>query len=153
IELDVHMTRDRKLVVHHDPSLHSAIPGDRGPPIAELTLADVRARTPADWPISTLDEVLDLVGTRAAVYVEVKAPGAEAEVVAVLRAHPTPTAVHAFDHRIVRRVRQLDPSRPTGILMSSYLLDPIAPLRETGARDLWQEASMVDAALIGAVHD
>jgi glycerophosphoryl diester phosphodiesterase len=36
--------------------------------------------------------------------------------------------------------------------MSSYLLDPIAPLRDTGARDLWQQWELIDADLVAGVH-
>jgi glycerophosphoryl diester phosphodiesterase len=36
--------------------------------------------------------------------------------------------------------------------MTSYLLDPLAPLRDTGARDLWQHWELIDEALVAAVH-
>ena len=152
IELDVHVTRDGAVVVHHDAALHSVTAGVERPLIADLTLHDVRTLTPGDRPVATLHEVLELVGTFATVYVEIKAPAATDAVVAVLGAHPTPTAVHAFDHRVARRVRELDPQRPTGVLMGSYLLDPLVPVEQTGARDLWQEVSMIDAVLVESAH-
>jgi glycerophosphoryl diester phosphodiesterase len=152
LELDVHLTLDGAVVVHHDPLLHPLVAGGSRPAVARLALADVRALTPPDRPVPTLDDVLELVGQRATLYVEVKASEATDAVVAALHEHETPAAIHAFDHRVVRRVRELDPRLPTGVLMSSYLLDPIVPVAQTGARDLWQEASMIDAPLVESAH-
>jgi glycerophosphoryl diester phosphodiesterase len=60
--------------------------------------------------------------------------------------------VHSFDHRIARRVRELAPEIPVGILQTSYPVDPIHPMRDTGARDLWQYWELIDADLIDRVH-
>jgi glycerophosphoryl diester phosphodiesterase len=152
IELDVHATADGVVVVHHDPVLH-ALPGATArDPIAELTHEQVRMRSPDDWPIPTLHEVLELVGLRARVYVEVKAPAIESLVCDALAAHHCEAAVHSFDHRISSKVRSLAPRLPVGVLMSSYLLDPSLPISLTGARDLWQQWELIDFDLVDRVH-
>jgi glycerophosphoryl diester phosphodiesterase len=38
------------------------------------------------------------------------------------------------------------------VLSASYLVDTVAAMRAADARDLWQHWSMVDAALVDAVH-
>lgn len=148
IELDVHATRDGVVVVHHDAELR----GDRERSrIAELTLSELRRRelcaTP-DEGVPTLAEVLALVGERARVYVEVKAVGIEEHVVAAIRAGRSDCAVHAFDHRVARRVRTLAPEIPVGILLASYLLDLHGAIHLTGATAVWQHWELVDAALV-----
>jgi glycerophosphoryl diester phosphodiesterase len=50
-------------------------------------------------------------------------------------------------------VRELAPDIPTGILSSSYLIDPIAALRAADARDLWQQWELIDGELVSRVHD
>jgi len=156
IELDVHATADGVVVVHHDPTLSLAHLGRRapGPAIRSLTAAELEAAASAGHDrVPRLEEVLDLAGPGVTVYVEVKAPHIEREVVDVLRASHARCAVHSFDHRVALRVRELAPDIPTGILLSSYLIDPIAALRDAGARDLWQQWEQIDEALVSRVHD
>lgn len=156
IELDVHATRDEVVVVHHDSHLHQPTQSaDRrlGPAIATVTLDELRRATPGAQNVPTLDETLALVNGRATVYVEVKAPRIEDAVVACISRHGTPAAVHSFDHRVSLRVRQLAPHLHTGILSASYLLEPERALRAAAARDYWQWWEMIDATLVGRVHD
>lgn len=152
IELDVHATSDGVVVVHHDPVLHAPPGATVRDPIVRLTHAQVLTRSPHDWPISTLHDVLDLVGIRARVYVEVKAPNIESLVCDVLAAHTCEVAVHSFDHRISSKVRSLAPRLPVGVLMSSYLIDPSLPISLTGARDLWQQWELIDRELVDRAH-
>jgi glycerophosphoryl diester phosphodiesterase len=153
VELDVHGTLDGAVVIHHDPVTNARF-GESGPRIAlaASTLASVRAIAVPDGPIPTLDELLHEVPDAATVYVEVKASGIEEAVVSVMRASAKRCAAHSFDHRIARRVRELAPEIPVGILQTSYPVDPIRPMRDAGARDLWQHWELIDADLVDRVH-
>jgi glycerophosphoryl diester phosphodiesterase len=155
IELDVQLTGDRVPVVHHDAVLGR--PGVGGPldgrAIAELTRAALRTHELAPGVgVPTLHEVLDLVGDRATLYVEVKAANAASAVARVLAGAGARAPVHAFDHRVPRAVRALAPDTPIGLLAASYLLDTGAVLQSAGARDWWPHREMVDADLVGSVH-
>ena len=71
IELDVHLTRDGHLVVHHDDSLKRLTGVDIQ--ICDSTLDEIRAcRLPNGEPIPTYDEVLEAVAGRIPMIVEVK---------------------------------------------------------------------------------
>ena len=154
IELDVHATSDRVVVVHHDPTTN-ARPGDSGTAIriAESTLTDVQAVSLGGERLPTLAEVLFAAPKSAIVYVEVKASGIENEVLAAIHASDRRCAVHSFDHRVARRVAEIAPDIPTGILQTSYPVDPIRPMRDALARDLWQHWELLDEALVGLVHE
>ncbi len=153
VELDVHGTADGTVVIHHDPATNSR-PGESGPRIAigAATLAALRDIPIADGPIPTLAELLAVVPERNVVYVEVKAKGIEESVVSVLRASAKRCAVHSFDHRVARRVRELAPEIPVGILQTSYPIDAVRPMRDADARDLWQHWELIDLPLIEKVH-
>ena len=147
LELDVHATREGAVVVHHD----AALPDGRA--IAELWLDQVRHVILADGsPVPILEEVIDLAAHRCRLYVEVKAPVAVMAVAKLLRGTGGRHAVHAFDHRVARRVHDLAHGVPTGILLSSYVLEPEQLLEASGARDLWQQWEHVDAELVRRVH-
>ena len=153
IELDVHGSLDSELFVHHDASL--AV-GGRDTPFIEMDSRDVRNfRLPGDVPIPTLDQVLAAIGARANVFIEIKARGIEEAVARCLKRHIANAdryAVHAFDHRIVKRMLELAPSIRTGVLQVSYLLDSVGAMRRAGASDLWQHSDFIDSALVADVH-
>lgn len=153
IELDVHGTADGTVVVHHDAVTNSR-PGDAGETVTISTtpLATLRSVRVGGESIPTLDELFTTVPSGAAVYVEVKGRGIEHAVVASLRRSGRTCAVHSFDHRIAKRVHDLAPDIPVGILQTSYPVDPLRPLRDASARDLWQHWELMDEALIETVH-
>jgi glycerophosphoryl diester phosphodiesterase len=153
VELDVHATRDGVVVIHHDAATNSR-PGDSGTVavIADSTLASLRTIANGEDQIPTLDELLAIVPVGSTIYVEVKANGIEDQVVASIRSSGRTCAVHSFDHRISRRLHDLAPEIPVGILQTSYPVDPLQPMRDAGARDLWQHWELLDEALVDRVH-
>jgi glycerophosphoryl diester phosphodiesterase len=153
VELDVHGTRDGAVVIHHDAATNSR-PGDSGAGavIADSNLASLRSIAIGGERIPTLDELLAIVPPESTIYVEVKANGIEDAVVASIRSSGRTCAVHSFDHRISRRVHDLAPDIAVGILQTSYPVDPLRPMHDVGARDLWQHWELLDEALIDRVH-
>ena len=148
IELDVHATRDRAVVVHHDPVIAG------GPALASCTLAETARYRVRGEPIPTLDAVLTAVGDAADVYVELKARDVEALAVDVIRRSPAPRrcAIHSFDHTAVLRARRAAPEIPGGVLLASYLVKPEDALRDADARDYWSDFTFVDEELVRRVH-
>src|SRR4051812_17827005 len=89
IELDVHLSLDGVIHVHHDPS-PGGVDADGNPwrPIATLDSADLsRARLANDVGIPTLDQVIETVDGRAGIFIEIKGIGMEEAVVRCLNRH------------------------------------------------------------------
>jgi glycerophosphoryl diester phosphodiesterase len=156
VELDVHATRDGVVIVHHDfvPRADTTIPALRERPIAELTAEELATFRVSGEPIPALGDVLEAIARRATVYVEIKGRGIERLVIATIaRAAPAGRVpVHSFDHRTVVRAREIEPRIASGILLVSYLIEPAQTLQAAGARDYWQEWSMIDEELVQSVH-
>lgn len=75
-EVDVHLSRDGQLIVHHDPEV--VIDG-QPVAIAELTAAELgKVPKGRDQVVPTLDEVFAIAAGRIGVYVECKAQGTAA---------------------------------------------------------------------------
>jgi len=112
VELDVHLTADGEVVVHHDPVLAD------GRVLGELSAADLPDHIP------TLAKAL-VACSPLAVNVEIKPDGIDAlrpsliaKVVELLQSEPASREflVTSFDHDICDQVRALDATVPTGLL-------------------------------------
>jgi glycerophosphoryl diester phosphodiesterase len=151
VELDVHATSDGVIVVHHDPEVNA--PGEARRKIVDVSAADLRLFPLAHGvEIPTLQAVLDAIGDRAKVYVEIKATDIEPLVVRRIRESGADCAVHSFDHRIVKTVKAIFPAIRTGVLEVSRHIDPAASLVAAGAEDLWQEVSFIDEEMVERIH-
>ncbi len=156
IELDVHITRDNVVVVHHDATIHAPdVDGTiASRALSGITFAELRALPwTIDEVIPTLGEVLARVADQATVYIEVKAQGMEDALVRCLTRWPdSRVAVHAFDHRIPVRVRAHLPGLSIGLLSASYPLDFAAMFAEESPNALWQQAELIDEAFVTQTH-
>jgi len=145
VELDLRTTADGEFVVHHDPVLRS------GEMISAVPLSVVRARPLEDGStVPTLAEALEaLEGLE--IFIEVKRlpRSSGGALVAQLQARDDRAChVHAFDHRVIARLRHLDADLPLGVLSCSYPIDPVGQVHDAGASTLWQEAHLIDEALV-----
>ena len=158
IELDVHCTKDRVVVVHHDEIPRATPPSGAlaGKRIDALTFDELQGFSVRGLAlISTLEEALAVIKGRADVFVELKGAGIEREVVDVIRASNAPDrcAVHSFDHAQVARARALAPEIRGGILFDRPIDDPVTAMRTADALDVWPSREHVTAALVTQVHD
>ncbi|MFI5232825.1 MAG: glycerophosphodiester phosphodiesterase [Gemmatimonadales bacterium] len=153
VELDVHLTADGVLVVHHDAVPHAA-PGVARPnlDIRSLTADQLRAFRVSGEPIPTLEEVIGVVAGRVTVYCELKGADTAAAAVKLLAPLGRRAAVHAFDHRQIAVARRIAPVIARGVLEASYHIAPTASMESVDARDLWMAAELIDADLVRAVH-
>jgi|GEM_PF-292269 len=108
LELDLQPTLDGRVVVAHDPELHTA---SGAVAVAEATLRSLRRLQPR---LATLDQVLRRYRSRAWLDLELKSIHA-APLVAPLLARWPPQAgyvLSSFDPECLRRLRRLMPGAP-----------------------------------------
>jgi glycerophosphoryl diester phosphodiesterase len=151
VELDIHSTADGALVVHHGHTV-----ADHH--IAHCTLEDVRAHPLANGePIPTLREALAVIVPKMIAYVEIKyvAKAADERLFELIERSGAPDriALHAFDHRIIRRMGEKRPFIRRGVLSASYPVYPVRILEDADASILWQHHDYVDDALVKSLHD
>lgn len=154
IELDVHSASDGVVVVHHDPVLSRTVDGVlEGTPIDAMTWAELQTvELVPGVSLPSLSQVLDLIGVRARVYVELKGAGIEALVLDVIRNSEALCAIHSFDHASIARAARLAPGIRRGVLFEDALSDLGAVLHNTQALDVWPRWDIVDRALVEEAH-
>ncbi|MEJ2165060.1 MAG: glycerophosphodiester phosphodiesterase family protein [Desulfobacterales bacterium] len=129
VELDVMLSRDRKLVVIHDATLERTTNGNGG--VVDLTLAELKRLDAgsrfnaafANQQLPELSEVLDLVNGRAYVNIEIKSNAYES--------HHPPDAVEKQVVALLRQKKMLDTA-----LISSFeakILEQIASMKAAPA--------------------
>ncbi len=143
IELDVHVSADAVVVVHHDAEL----PDAAGTPISSLSAVEL-----VKHGVPTLDDVCDLVGDRVVLYVEAKAPRSASPIVECLTGQRVRAAVHSFDYQVVDAVRSLAPGLPVGLLLANRDADALALARQHAVRDVWPAVDLIDARLVDSLH-
>ena len=151
IELDVHCSSDREVVVFHDFV------------VAGLTVADTSWQRLSGLDVGggarmpRLADVLRVVGDRATMYIELKGTGIEMDVLDVAARHGSRFALHSFDHDAIARVARQAPEVRRGVLLDRGLPDALGVLREsvsrTGATEVWPHWTLVDTELTGLARE
>lgn len=142
LELDIHATRDGRLIVHHEDAIGGAV-------IAAMTADAARelARA-AGYDVPELAEVVELARGRVRLDVEVKASGCEHALVQLLADHGLSAAdvlITSFNAQIVTKVAELDADVLTGWLVERRTAsDAIDTYFECGADVLVPRHDMVD---------
>lgn len=141
IELDVHLSKDGVPVIIHDETLDRTTSGEGA--VADFTVDELRGLDAGDGEyVPTLAEVLDLVGDRVHVDIEVKANAAGESVLEEVRGRDTRWVISSFDWDVLRYVRSVDQEAEIWVLAVGASDDALAVVEEVGASALalWQRA-------------
>ncbi len=127
IELDVQLSRDGEVMVFHDYTLVRMTGCDKK--LCELTLAELRELRLADTEqgIPTFKEVLELVGGRVPLLVELKGESFDtslcAPVAEQLSAYKGSFCIESFNPLLLKGMRKLMPDTYRGLLYTNVVRD------------------------------
>jgi glycerophosphoryl diester phosphodiesterase len=127
VEIDVHVSRDGRLVVIHDATVDRTTNGKGR--VADLSWEDLR-RLDAGMGelLPSLEEVVTLIRGRVHLFVELKDPEAVEPLAAFFSAQNLFAEAHviSFWHPALKKLRCLDPQIRTGVLFVGCPVDPPA---------------------------
>lgn len=174
VEADIHMLRDGTLVAMHDADVRRTT-GSRGK-LSDLTLPEIKTLDAGKWfnnaypekarpeyaglRIPTLQEILDLVRTTSAgCYLETKDPDRyppilESELISLLykSGMEKRTRVISFSAQSIEKIRVLDESIATGLLISKRGKDPVKAALRVPADELAIRHDLATAAIVESAH-
>lgn len=125
IELDVHLSKDKEVVVFHDYSLKRMTGEDKK--LADLTLAELKelSLNGTDEKIPSLKEVLELVNGKVPLLVELKSEGFDyalcSKVAELLEDYKGLYCIESFNPFLLGRMKKLLPNSFRGILYTNLL--------------------------------
>jgi glycerophosphoryl diester phosphodiesterase len=146
VELDVRRSGDGRLVVVHDATV-------AGLALRRTSLERLRAATGLE--LAELATVVEFAAGRIGLDVELKEPGYEDAVLAALepaRNTGPPLIVTSFFSRVLRRLRVVDPSIETGLLIRTGAGRLPRRLATSGARYLLPPASGLRRGVLDAAE-
>ena len=156
VEVDVQVVED-DLVVIHDDRLERTTDGEGY--VVEHTLAHLRSLDAGGGErIPLLAEVFDTVDGRAGVNIELKGSRSAEVVAAFVRErlaagwNREAILVSSFDHRQLRRLREIDPGIALGALIVALPLTHAAFAEELGASSVHPSLEFIDQAFVDDAH-
>lgn len=147
IELDVHLSKDGVPVVIHDETVDRTTNGSGA--VADLTVEELRKLDAGQGEyVPTLAEVLDMVGDKLIVDIEVKANAAGEAVLAEVKDRNLRWLISSFDWDVLRYVRSVDKEAELWVLALGATDDAIETVEEldASAMAIWQRAMDEDIA-------
>ena len=152
VEIDVHLSKDKELVVIHDATVDRTTNGTG--PVSSYTVQEIkRLDAGKGEAIPTLQEVIDLIGKRVMLVIELKEEGTERAVVdLIIRNNLCDKAcVISFRHRLVKTVKEMDSRIKTGVLLVGSPVDACIAT-QASADALVMKYSFVDREFVKIAH-
>jgi glycerophosphoryl diester phosphodiesterase len=153
VEIDVHLSRDGRLVVIHDATVDRTTNGQGR--VADLNWAELR-RLDAGLGelLPNLEEVVSLVRGRGHLFVEMKDPRAVEPLATFFSAQDLFAEAHviSFWHPSLKKLRGLEPQIRTGVLFVGCPVDPATLAHAAGAEALVLNYQYVTPELVQAAR-
>ncbi len=162
IELDVRMTSDGVLVLFHDGVIKDI--NGRKRPIAKTSFSDIKSiALKKNFPITTLEETLQIFGNKIPLAIEIKIGGYEDQTVRLLQKYPTldGTMVSSFYPWTLVRIKRLDPTIKTALILGyermtrlNFLTRPIIQklVSSLGVKSIHLQKSIITESVIRKLY-
>lgn len=131
IELDLHLTRDQRVVVIHDPTLNHTT--NRQGRVDQMTLDEIKQADAGQGErVPTLEETLALTQGRVRLYLEIKDSRATNETLRIVRAQRCQAEVllASFDVELMQRLGQEVRDIELGVILGNRSINPRVRWRE-----------------------
>jgi len=160
IELDVYVCKTGELVIMHDDDVDRTTNGNGH--VVDMTFDQLRAlKIDGTEQIPTLQEVIDLVGRKIPINIELKGPGTAKPVAALVKKYLAAGwktgdfVISSFDHKQVAEFKLLHPTVKTGALFEPWDTSPkmIKAVEKCKADFIGLDLKAVTSDLVKLAHD
>ena len=155
VEIDVHLSKDSELIVIHDDSVDRTT--DSFGNIIDMTLPEIKKLDAGNGEqVPILQEVIGVIKeANVELFIEIKCPGAKEKVVEAISCNSiySLAVVKSFDHRIVKKVKELDDNIKTACLIVGLPVHAYKIIEDACADMISINANTVDESLISECHE
>ena len=153
VEIDTHLTKDRKIMVIHDSTLDRTTNGHGF--VGDYTLAELKRLDAGKGErIPTLQEIIDVIRGRVTLQIELKELDVTDHVVKEVMENKLAeeVVISSFWHQAVKRVKEINPRIETGVLFACSPIDAVQLARNANADAVHPNLNYVDASMVGEAH-
>jgi len=153
VELDVHLTKDKELVVIHDSTVNRTTNGQGY--VGNITLEAIKMFDAGKGEqVPTLQEIIDVVKGKAVLQIELKGLGVEESVVKTVEENKIidDVILTSFRHYMVKRAKSLNQKMKTGVIFLCLPLDAPRMAIDAGANQLNANLNYIDEHLVEDAH-
>ncbi len=152
VEIDVRLSEDKEIVVIHDSTVDRTTNGTG--PVSSYALKEIKKLDAGKGErIPTLDEVVDLIGNKVRLVIELKEEGTERKVVKLIKRNNLYDNVYviSFWHSLVKAVKKMDSRIKTGVLLVGCPVDACIATRAS-ANALVMKYTFVNRKFVQIAH-
>lgn len=152
VEIDVRLSKDKEIVVIHDSTVDRTTNGTG--PVSSYTLKEMKKLDAGKGEtIPTLQEVIDLIGNKVRLVIELKEEGTERRVVELTKRNNLDDNVYviSFWHRLVKTAKEMDSRIKTGVLLVGCPVD-VCIATQASADALVMEYTFVNRKFVEIAH-
>jgi glycerophosphoryl diester phosphodiesterase len=152
VEIDVHLTADKQLVLMHDFYVDRTTNGTGW--VRDLTYDQIRKFDAGKGErVPHLEEVFDIIGDKA-LFIEVKCQQAEEKLLALVERAPhfNQVTFKSFDHRVVKKLKELNRGVRTACIIEGVPVHPQKLAEDALADIVSVSAYMTDKYLVDECH-
>ena len=153
VEIDVRLSKDKEIVVIHDSTVDRTTNGTG--PVSSYALKEMKKLDAGKGEtIPTLDEVIDLIGNKVRLIIELKEEGTERKVVELIKRNNLDDNVYviSFWHSLVKTVKEMDSRIKTGVLLVGCPVDACIATRAS-ANALVMKYTFVNSKFVEIAHE
>jgi glycerophosphoryl diester phosphodiesterase len=152
VEIDVRLSKDRELVVIHDSTVDRTTNGSG--PVSGYSLDDLKKLDAGGGQtIPTLQEVMELIGRKVKLVIELKEEETERMVVELIKRNNLDDNVYviSFWHELVKTVKVIESCIKTGVLLVGCPVDTCVAI-QASADALVMKYNFVNRHFVEMVH-
>ena len=152
VEIDVRLNKDKEVVVIHDSTVDRTTDGTG--PICAFTVEEMKKLDAGKGqPIPTLQEVIEFIGNKVILVIELKEEGTARRVFELIKRNNLVDTVYviSFWHRLVKSIKEMDSRIKTGVLLMGCPVDTCIAT-QASADALVMNFAFVDMKFVQTAH-
>ncbi|MCP3682716.1 MAG: glycerophosphodiester phosphodiesterase [bacterium] len=152
IELDVHLSKDGEIIVMHDNTVDRTTDGTGK--VGEMTLEELKKLDAGKGEkIPTLQEAIDVAKDKVGIIIELKGENTEEPVFNAIKKNNLEKArCVSFHHDRVKKVKGLNNSIYTGVLLVGAPVNPVSVADDAGADELTVNFKFIEKEFVEKCH-
>jgi len=152
VEIDVHLSKDKEIVVIHDSTVDRTTDGTG--PVCSFTVDELKKLDAGKGQrIPTLQEVIDFIGNKVDLVIELKEGETVESVFQLIKRNNIEDSVYviSFWHRLVKTIKEMDSHIKTGVLFVGCPVDT-SIATQASADALVMNYSFTDMKFVQTAH-